>query len=112
MSAECKYNEEVILKEIYDYVMSTYQGHYVGKGEIQTFDVWDTLGIASELCQGTALKYIMRLGKKEGYNKKDILKAIHYLILLVYFLEKNGKIEGSTNETHNGKEQLVNSNKR
>lgn len=82
---ECKYNEEVILKEIYDYVMSTYQGHYVGKGEIQTFDVWDTLGISEEVCTGTAIKYLMRFGKKDGKNKKDLLKAIHYIILLMHY---------------------------
>jgi hypothetical protein len=89
---DVKYNEEAILKEISEYVLSTYNQHYVGNGGYQTIDVWDTLDIAAELCQGTALKYIMRLGKKEGYNKKDILKAIHYLVLLIHFLEKSGKL--------------------
>jgi len=105
MSAECKYNEEVILKEIYDYVMSTYQGHYVGKGEIQTVDVWDTLGSAETTCRDTALKYLMRFGKKDGKNKKDLLKAAHYIVLLMHY-------SGVMDETHNRKEQSVNSNKR
>jgi len=105
MQAECKYNEEAILKEIHNYVMSTYQGHYVGKGEIQTFDVWDTLGISEEVCAGTAIKYLMRWGKKDGKNKKDLLKAIHYIILLMHY-------SGVMDETHSGKDQSVNTNKR
>ena len=103
MSQECKYNEEAILKEIYDYVMSTYQGHYVGKGEIQTFDVWDTLNISEEVCIGTAIKYLMRFGKKDGKNKKDLLKAVHYIILLMHY-------SGVMNETHIGKDKQVNTN--
>jgi len=103
--SDCKYNEEAILKEIHNYVMSTYQGHYVGKGEIQTFDVWDTLGISEEVCIGTAIKYLMRFGKKDGKNKKDLLKAIHYVILLMHY-------SGVMDETHSGKDQSVNTNKR
>lgn len=102
--SECKYNEEAILKEISDYVLSTYQGHYVGKGEIQTLDVWDTLGISEEVCIGTALKYIMRFGKKDGKNKKDLLKAVHYIILLMHY-------SGVMDETYTGKEQSLNTNK-
>ena len=104
MALECKYNEEAILKEIAEYVLSTYQGHYVGKGQIQTFDVWDTLGISEEVCVGTAIKYLMRFGKKEGKNKKDLLKAIHYIILLMHY-------SGVMNETHIGKEQQVKSDR-
>lgn len=103
MAIECKYNEDVILKEIAEYVLSTYQGHYVGKGEIQTFDVWDTLGISEEVCVGTAIKYLMRFGKKDGKNKKDLLKAIHYIILLMHY-------SGVMDETHSGKEQQVSTN--
>lgn len=85
MLQECKYNEEAILKEIYDYVMSTYQGHYVGKSEIQTVDIWNTLGSAETTCRDTAIKYLMRFGKKDGKNKKDLLKAVHYIVLLMYY---------------------------
>ena len=82
-----KYNEGEILSEITKYVESTYSQHYVGKEGIQTLDVWESLDIAAELCQGTALKYLMRFGKKDGYNKKDLLKAIHYIVLLMHFTD-------------------------
>jgi len=94
--ANYKYNEDQILKEISDYVLSTYQSHYVGKSEIQTVDVWDTLGSAETTCRDTAIKYLMRFGKKDGKNKKDLLKAAHYIVLLMHY-------SGVMNEAHNGK---------
>ena len=87
---EYKYNEASIVNDLIKYIDSTYDQHYVGNKEIQTFDVWESLGIESEMCRGTAIKYLMRLGKKEGVNKKDILKSIHYLVLLMHFHDKRG----------------------
>ena len=80
-----KYNEDKILADIQQYIESTYNQHYVGKDSIQTIDVWDSLDMADQMCQGTAIKYLMRFGRKDGYNKKDLLKAIHYIVLLMYF---------------------------
>jgi len=80
-----KYKEDKHLEEVLKYVMSTYEGHYVGKGEIQTTDVWETLHIEKEACLSNILKYAMRYGKKGGYNKKDLLKIIHYTLMLWYF---------------------------
>lgn len=82
-----RYNEDKMLKEVLEYIKTTYQGHYVGKEEIQTTDVWHTLGSAMTTTRDTAIKYLMRYGKKGGYNKKDLLKAIHYIVLLSYFTE-------------------------
>ena len=104
-SVDVKYNEEAILKEISEYVLSTYGQHYVGNGGYQTIDVWETMGICEEVCAGTALKYIMRFGKKEGKNKKDLLKAVHYIVLLMHF-------SGVMNETHNREAVEVKPNKR
>lgn len=83
-----KYNEEDNLELVREYIASTYGQHYVGKQDIQTVDVWDSLDIAAEMCQGTAIKYLMRLGRKDGINEKDMLKAIHYIILLMHFTKQ------------------------
>ncbi len=80
-----KYNEDVILREVNEYISSTYNQHYVGKKDIQTIDVWDSLDMAEEMCMGTLIKYAMRFGKKNGKNKKDLLKLIHYAILTYHF---------------------------
>jgi hypothetical protein len=80
-----KYNEDKILQEVFEYISSTYGKHCVGKKEIQTIDVWDTLGIAENMCMGTLIKYAMRFGKKKGKNKDDLLKLIHYAVLAYHF---------------------------
>ena len=79
-----KYNEDEILKEIGEYIESTYSQHYStdGKG-LQAMDIFRNLDIDKDFCQANAIKYLIRYGKKEGKNRKDILKAIHYLILLL-----------------------------
>ena len=64
---------------------STYNQHYVGKKEVQTIDVWETLGSIDTTCRDTAIKYLMRYGKKGGHNRKDLLKAVHYIVLLAHF---------------------------
>lgn len=83
-----KYLEAITIRKLQEYIDSTYSQHYVGNAGIQTLDVWESLDIASEMCQGTAIKYLMRYGKKDGFNEKDLLKAMHYIILMMYFAEK------------------------
>ncbi len=80
-----KYSEEETLLEVAEYIKNTYKQHYVGPNDVQTIDVWASMGIAEQMCLGTAIKYPMRFGLKDGKNKKDILKAIHYLILAYHF---------------------------
>lgn len=89
MKKNCySYDEDKVLEQLKSYIDSTYNAHYVGNGEVQTIDVWHSIGICQEMCQGTALKYLMRYGKKDGYNQKDLLKAMHYIVLLMSFSEK------------------------
>ena len=79
-----KYNEEKIIKEISDYIKSTYTEHYsTTKDGFQVMDMLRHLGIDKDFCQANAIKYIARFGKKSGRNRKDLLKAIHYIILLM-----------------------------
>ena len=54
---------------------------------IQTIDIWKTLGSVDTTCRDTAIKYLMRYGKKDGFNKKDLLKTIHYTLLLWHFTQ-------------------------
>lgn len=82
-----KYGEDQVLQQAFDYIASTYGGHYTGDGDdqgIQLFDYWQSLGILQPMAAGTAIKYLARFGKKGGHNKKDLLKAIHYTVLLWY----------------------------
>ena len=88
-----KYNEDKILKEIGEYISSTYGQHYSkGKDGFQVLDLLKTLNIGKDFCHANAIKYLCRYGKKDGHNRKDLLKAIHYTILLFnYDKEKKWK---------------------
>jgi hypothetical protein len=80
-----KYNEDDILNEIETYLKNTYSEHYKTKEEnIECFDAWIALGDSSPTFRNTALKYLWRYGKKNGNNKNDLLKAIHYIVLLMH----------------------------
>ena len=81
-----RYNEGKILREVESYLSSTYKGHYVGgETKIQTLDLIDSIGDSESFCRSNAIKYLSRFGKKEGKNQKDLLKVIHYAILLYHF---------------------------
>ena len=41
--------------------------------------------LASGFCQANILKYGSRYGDKDGLNKRDLLKVIHYAMLLLHF---------------------------
>ena len=90
-----KYHEEEILKDIQEYVSGTYQGHYTGKSHeyrnVQTIDLMASKELASAFCQANILKYGSRYGNKDGKNKKDLMKVIHYAMLLLHFENHNGE---------------------
>ena len=84
-----KYHEEEILKDIQEYVSGTYKGHYTGKSHeyrnVQTIDLMASKELAAAFCQANILKYGSRYGNKDGKNKKDLMKVIHYAMLLLHF---------------------------
>ena len=84
-----KYHEEEILKDIQEYVSGTYQGHYTGNSHefrnVQTLDLMAAKELASGFCQANILKYGSRYGNKDGRNTKDLMKVIHYAMLLLHF---------------------------
>ena len=83
-----KYNEGRILREVEEYLSSTYKGHYVGgDNKIQTLDLIDSNGDAEAFCRANIIKYASRFGKKDGKNPKDLLKVIHYAFLLYHFAD-------------------------
>ena len=84
-SSHHKYQEDKGIKDLQDYVTSTYKGHYTNKNsDTQTLDLIHSVGDAESFCRSNALKYLSRYDKK-GTAKQDILKAMHYCLLLYYF---------------------------
>ena len=86
-----KYQEDKGIKDLKDYVASTYQGHYTNdNSDVQTLDLIHSVGDAESFCRSNALKYLSRYDKK-GQAKRDILKAMHYCLLLYYFSGQNNE---------------------
>jgi len=83
MMPDYKYNEDKYITDIKKYLDGTYGEHYIAK-DIQVVDIWESLDSLETTARDTAIKYLCRYGKKAGKNKKDLLKAIHYIILMMY----------------------------
>jgi hypothetical protein len=82
-----RFDEDVNFQKVIDYVSGTYGEHYaheVNGKNIQVIDMWEGLGSLMTTSRDTSLKYISRFGRKNGYNEKDLLKAIHYILLMMY----------------------------
>jgi len=84
-----KYNEEEILKELLEYIRGTYTQHYsAGDDKIQTLDLIEACGDGERFCRSNILKYASRYDKK-GCARRDIMKILHYAVLLMNFNDKN-----------------------
>ena len=78
-----KYNEDNLLKELHDYIDSTYGQHYA-HGNIQTTEFIIDSGHGIGHTVGNVIKYAQRYGKKDGRNRKDILKILHYALIMLH----------------------------
>ena len=78
-----KFNEPKLLQELSDYIDQTYGQHYA-QNKIQATEFIIDSGHGAGFCIGNAMKYLQRYGKKEGRNRIDLQKALHYVIMSVY----------------------------
>lgn len=90
-----KYNEDNLILEIVNYINKTYQQHY-SLNKFQATEFIIDSGHGEGFCIGNILKYAQRYGKKEGCNRKDLLKVIHYAIMALHVHDLN---YGEPNET-------------
>ena len=89
-----KYKEDESIKALQDYISTTYGGHYTSdNNNVQTLDLIESVGDAESFCRSNAIKYLSRYDKK-GQAKRDILKALHYSLLLYHF---SGQLKETTN---------------
>jgi hypothetical protein len=82
-----KYNEDKILKQLEQYISSTYNQHYVdevGGEKQQTLDKIKH-NRREGFCAGNVTKYIDRYDSK-GTPRADLFKVLHYTILLINHL--------------------------
>jgi hypothetical protein len=78
-----RFKEHGYLYEIREYVDKTYTQHYA-QGKYQATDTILDAGYGEGFCMGNILKYWKRYGKKDGKNRNDLLKIVHYAIIQLY----------------------------
>lgn len=80
-----KYKEDQIISDFHAYIDKTYGQHYMTEEQnIECFDVWLALGESMPTFRNTAIKYLWRYGKKHGSNKDDLMKVLHYTLMMLY----------------------------
>lgn len=80
---EYKYNEDELLKQLKTYIDATYGEHYsMNKFQATEFIIDSGHGVGFTV--GNVMKYVQRYGKKAGRNRQDILKVLHYALILLY----------------------------
>jgi len=82
-----KFNEDKSVKELKKYIDKTYSQHY-SKSKFQATEFIIDGGHGEGFCIGNILKYAQRYGKKEGHNKADLMKVLHYAIIALYVHDK------------------------
>ena len=96
LSAEFLEDFKEVFDDVWDYIENTYGSHYGDENKVQLIDLWESAGIADTMFKGDITKYALRYGKKDGKNKKDLMKILHYTLLLLYLDHyAQGKDEGS-----------------
>ena len=93
------FNEEKYLKEIKDGIDETYSSHYA-QNKIQSTEFIADAGHGEGFCIGNIIKYAQRYGKKNGYNREDLKKIIHYAIIMLHLHDKrNEEFQSIINES-------------
>ena len=78
-----KFNEAELINEFQEYVDSTYSAHY-SKNKFQSTEFIIDCGHGEGFALGNVLKYVQRYGNKNGYNREDLMKVLHYALIALH----------------------------
>jgi hypothetical protein len=95
-----KYNELALLRELTEYIDKTYGEHY-SRDKFQATEFIIDGGHGEGFCIGNILKYAQRYGKKDGRNRKDLLKVLHYAMIMLYVHDLNKEKYDENKRNHN-----------
>jgi hypothetical protein len=90
VAIDYKYNEGELIQELQAYVDATYGEHY-SLNKFQATEFIIDAGHGDGFCIGNVMKYAQRYGKKDGYNRKDLLKVLHYALIELYVHDREGR---------------------
>ncbi len=79
-----EYNYEKVLDDVKGHVdRFRKSNYYASLGGTEVIDLLRSEQLLEGFCIGNIVKYVTRLGKKDVEKNPDIMKAFHYLILLL-----------------------------
>lgn len=78
-----KFNEYENLIALKEYVDSTYDAHYA-QNKFQATEFIADAGHGEGFALGNIIKYSARYGRKEGKNRADLLKVLHYALIALH----------------------------
>ena len=87
-----KFSEGELVKELGEYIDLTYGkdlGSHYNQNNFQATEFIIDGGHGEGFCIGNILKYAQRYGKKDGYNRKDLMKVLHYGIIALHVHDLN-----------------------
>lgn len=85
-----KFGEDKILRELQDYVDGTYAQHYA-KNKFQATEFIIDGGHGDGFCIGNIMKYAQRYGNKNGHNRDDLMKVLHYALIQMHVHDHYGR---------------------
>ena len=103
-----KYREDELLEELKQYIDATYGEHY-SQNKFQATEFIIDGGHGMGFCIGNILKYAQRYGKKDGFNRKDLTKVLHYAMIALYVHdeEHSDDVQGdSASEDQNRRDRV------
>ena len=89
-TVDYKFSEGKLIDEFKQYIDATYNQHYA-KDKFQATEFIVDGGHGTGFCIGNVLKYAQRYGNKNGYNRADLMKVLHYAIIQLYVHDINGR---------------------
>lgn len=91
-SINYKFNENMYLEELWDYVNATYGQHY-SQNKFQATEFIIDSGHGTGFCMGNVLKYSQRYGNKGTVEdaRKDLMKVLHYALIQLYIHDMENK---------------------
>ena len=93
------FDEDKYLTEIWDTIDKTYSSHYA-QNKVQSTEFIADAGHGEGFCIGNIIKYAQRYGKKGGFNRNDLTKVVHYVIIMLYLHDNfyNRESQGDQDE--------------
>ena len=95
-----KFDEDVYVDELMDYITDTYGTHY-SRNNFQATEFIIDGGHGPGFCIGNILKYAQRYGKKGSAQdaRKDLMKVLHYAIIQLYVHDLQEKDKSSSDQS-------------